>query len=246
MRERIGRPTRRRVHGRARPMTVALASCRRFRWPTIDTRVVGGIVLVAVSVFGGLRLSRDPEPGTVVYVAASDLDAGHVLTRGDLSTSEIRGEPGLVSGLARVGHAGAPVGRSLRNAVRQGGAIQLDVLGAGVAPGREITIPVTPEHALGGNVRSGDRIDVFATFDKGTDASRTVTVARSAVVEGVVRSDGLFGQHGGALTALTLAVEPNAAIKVAFAARNADLDVVRARGELSGSGRDRYDARDLR
>jgi len=152
----------------------------------------------------------------------------------------------VLAGLARFGRAGAPVGRSLQVGLRQGAAISLDSLGSGVAAGREITIPATPEHALGGDVRAGDRIDVFATFDKGTDASRTVTVARSATVHGVVRSDGLFGQHGGTITALTLDVDPDAAIALAFAARNAELDVVRARGELDGRGRDRYAAGDAR
>ena len=63
--------------------------------------------------------------------------------------------------------------------------------------GRDVTIPVTPEHALGGAIRPGDRVDVYATFDKGTDVARTLTVARTATVRGVTRSDGLFGQQRG-------------------------------------------------
>lgn len=222
------------------------ASARRFRFPPVDARIVGGIVLVAISIVGGLRLTRAPDPATRVYVAAADLDAGHVLTTSDLTTAEVRGGSEVLAGLARFGRAGAPVGRSLRVGLRQGAAISLDLLGAGVTAGREITIPATPEHALGGDVRAGDRIDVFATFEKGTDASRTVTVARSATVHGVVRSEGLFGQHGGAVTALTLDVDPDAAIALAFAARNAELDVVRTHGELNGRGRDRYETGDAR
>ena len=109
-----------------------------------------------------------------------------------------------------------------------------------------MTIPVTPEHALGGAIRSGDRVDVYATFDKGTDVARTLTVARSATVRGVTRSDGLFGQQEGGVTAITLAVDPDAAIAVAFAARNGELDVVRAHGALAGRGRERFDADSLR
>ena len=41
---------------------------------------------------GGLRLTRAPEPGTDVFVAAADLDAGHVLTRADLSTVDGAGD----------------------------------------------------------------------------------------------------------------------------------------------------------
>ena len=218
----------------------------KFRLPVVDARVVGGVVLVAVSVVGGLRITDGPGAATRVYVAAADLDDGHTLAPGDLRVTEVRGGPGIVAGLARPGSGGPPLGRTLRVGVRAGSVVSVDALGGAVAPGREITIPVTPEHALGGDVRAGDRVDVFATFDKGTDAARTVTVSRAAVVHGVLHSDGLFGQHAGGITALTLDVAPDAAVAVAFSARNAELDVVRAHGNLDGRGRDRFGADDLR
>jgi pilus assembly protein CpaB len=226
-------------------MTAATLGLRRLRRPTIDARVVAGIVLVAVSVVGGLQISRGPEPGTRVFVATADLDAGHVLTRGDLTQTDVRAAHDVLAALERVDR-GAPVGRTLRTPVRAGAAISVDALGGAVAPGRDVTIPVTPEHALGGAIRPGDRVDVYATFDKGTDVARTLTVARSATVGGVTRSDGLFGQQEGGITAITLAVDPDAAIAVAFAARNGELDVVRAHGALNGRGRERFDADSLR
>jgi Flp pilus assembly protein CpaB len=218
---------------------------RRLRRPSIDVRVVTGVVLVAVSVVGGLRMTRDPQPGTAVFVAAVDLDVGHVLNRGDLAQVEVRAPGSMVSGLERVDR-GAPLGRVLRSPVRAGAPIPLDALGRSMPAGREVTIPVTPEHALGGAIRPGDRIDVYATFDKTTDVARTLTVAHRATVRGVTRSDGLFGQQEGVVTAITLAVDPDAAIAVAFAARNGELDVVRARGARDDRGRDRFDADSLR
>jgi Flp pilus assembly protein CpaB len=215
------------------------------RLPAVDVRVVTGIVLVAVSVLGGLRLTQAPPAMTRVYVAAADLDAGHVLSHRDLAVAEMRGSAALTRGLERVGR-GEPTGRVLRTPLRSGAAVSVDALGAAVPPGREITVPVTPEHALGGAIRIGDRIDVFASFDKGTDAARTVTVARGATVRGVTRADGLFGQRAGSMTAITVAVEPDAAVAVAFAARNGELDIVRSRGELDGRGRGRFDADSLR
>ena len=62
-------------------MTLAMPIVRRLRIPTLDARVVGGVVLVAISIVGGLRLTRAPEPATRVYVASTDLDVGHVLSR---------------------------------------------------------------------------------------------------------------------------------------------------------------------
>lgn len=226
-------------------MTSSTIAWRRLRRPSIDVRVVTGIVLVAVSVVGGLRLARGPAPGTRVFVAAADLDVGHVLTRGDLAEVDVRAPDALVAGLEQANRR-APVGRVLRTPVRAGSAIPVDALGGGLPPGRDVTIPVTPEHALGGEIRTGDRLDVYATFDKGTDVARTLTVARGATVRGVTRSDGLFGQQQSGITAITLAVDPDAAIAVAFAARNGELDVVRARGALDRHARARFDADSLR
>lgn len=226
-------------------MGVKLAR-RPLRLPTLDVRVLGGIVLIAISIAGGLALTRGPEAAIRIYVAASELDEGHVLNRDDLRVAEVRGAPGVLDGLVRAQRVGPPLGRALRVRVRAGAALSMDVLGGAIPPGREITIPVSSDHALGGEVRAGDRVDLFATFDKGTDSARTLTVAREATVRGVVRSDGLFGQHAGGISALTLDVQPDAAIAVAFAARNGELDVVRAHGALDGRGRDRYDSGDLR
>ncbi len=227
-------------------MTIAPPAVRRLRLPNIDTRVIGGVVLVAVSVIGGLGLSADPEPTTPVYVTATDLDAGHVLARNDLKVAELRAPASTLNALARPSRGGPPIGRALQTPLRSNATVGLDGLGPAAPAGREITIPVTPDHALGGAVRTGDRVDVLATFDKGTDAARTLTVARAAIVHGVVQSAGLFGQHAGAITALTLDVEPDAAIVVAFAARNAELDIVRSIGTGERRGRSRYDAGDVR
>jgi len=41
-------------------MTAATLGVRKLRTPTIDARVVTGIVLVAVSVVGGIRLTQAP------------------------------------------------------------------------------------------------------------------------------------------------------------------------------------------
>ncbi len=226
-------------------MTLALPIVGRRRLPRLDTRVVGGLLLVAVAVLGGLRLAGSAAAAERVWVAAADLDAGHVLGAGDLEPAEIRAEPSLVAGLSHVA-AGPPVGRVLRTPLRVGAPLSIDGLGGSIAPGRELTVPVTPDHALGGEVRVGDRIDVLGTFDKGTDVARTQIIARAATVRGVVHSDGLFGQRQGALSAVTVLVDPDDALALAFAARNAEIDVLRAHGDLDGAGTERFDRDSLR
>jgi Flp pilus assembly protein CpaB len=150
----------------------------------------------------------------------------------------------VIRALERVG-SGPPLGRVLVTPLRAGAPLSVSALGPVEAAGRELTVPVAPEHALGGAVRAGDRVDVLATFDKGTDAARTLTVAQDATVRRVTRADGLFGQQEGAVTAVTLSVDPDAAVALAFAARNGDLDIVRASGERVRA-RARFDADSLR
>ena len=106
-------------------------------------------------------------------------------------------------------------------------------------------MPVTPEHTLGGRVRLGDRVDVLGSFTKSTANARTLTVVHDAEVVEMVRSEGLFGAREGELTALTLSVPPDDAVFLAFAIRNADLDIVRTTGS-PGEGRDSFDGTQLR
>ena len=68
------------------------------------------------------------------------------------------------------------------------------------------------------------------TFGVGTREAKTLTVVAGAEVVELIRSQGVFGQGNGSLTALTLSVAPDDAVFVAFSARNGELDVVRATG----------------
>ena len=181
-------------------------------------------------------------------MAAADLDAGHVLTRGDLSEAEVRASRGRWSPGSSAPIAARPVGRVLRTPVRAGAAIPSTRSVARVPAGRDVTIPVTPEHALGGAIRPGDRVDVYATFDKGTDVGADADGrARSATVRGVTRSDGLFGQQEGGVTAhhargrsrtrRSRSRSRRATVSSTSCARTATLD---------GRGRERFDADSLR
>lgn len=206
----------------------AVAARHRARWlPRVDTRLVVGLALVALSVLGGLRLSAAAEHTVAVYAVARDLPAGHVLNGGDLRRTPVHAAPDVLARLVRA-DAGPPRGRVLRLPLAAGALLSSGDFGTRAVPGREITIPVTPDHALGGALRTGDRVDVLGSFGKGTDAAKTLTVAEDAQVVEVVRADGLFGQREGALSALTLAVAPDDAVFLAFALRNGELDVIRA------------------
>ena len=85
----------------------------------------------------------------------------------------------------------------LRFPLAEGDLVPGATLGRVARAGREITVPIAPEHALGGALEPGDRVDVLGSFDKGTESAKTLTVAAGAQVVDVVHADGLFGQREG-------------------------------------------------
>ena len=124
--------------------------------------------------------------------------------------------------------AAAVTGETLTAAARAGELVPRDWVSPGpvVASGRSLTIPVSPEHAVGGHLRIGDRIDVFATFNAGDVRARTTAAARAVEVVGSVEAGGLItGEE--ATVGITVAVTPEEAARLAFAIRTGEIDIAR-------------------
>jgi Flp pilus assembly protein CpaB len=225
-------------------LTAPAVRRRIVRLPRLDARLGAGLALVALSVLGGLRLVAAADHTTAVIVAARDLAANHVIERGDLRTAKVHASPAVIGGLVRSDRIGALTGQVLLFPVRANGLLGASAVGKAARDGREMTVPVAPEHALGGALRVGDRVDVLASFAKAGKDARTLTVVRGATVVDTVHTEGLFGQREGQLTALTLSVPPDDAVYLAFALRNGEVDVVRSTG-TNGAARSRFDVSQL-
>ena len=100
---------------------------------------------------------------------------------------------------------------------------------ATASTGRSITIPVSPEHAVGGALRPGDRIDVFGTFDAGDARARTLLLVRGVSIRDIVEAGGVVVEQESVI-GVTVSVTPEEAARLAFAIRSADLDIVRVDG----------------
>lgn len=225
-------------------LTAFVGRSSALRLPKIDARLVVGLLLVALSVLGGLRLAATSDQTVAVYAAARDLPADHVLTAADLRTTRIHAPDDVLDGLVSAANGNPPVHRLLRFPLAAGGLVTAATLGGVASEGREITVPIGSDHALGGALEAGDRVDILASFDKGTELAKTLTVAAGAQVVEVVHADGLFGQREGELSALTVSVAPDDVVFVAFAVRNGDVDVVRAGGSARGV-RSRFDVSEI-
>ena len=191
----------------------------------VNARTVLGLVLFGLALFGGQRVLEAGSRTVPVWAAARDLSAGQALTTGDLRVAEVR-LPGDL--LAHYAPADTPIeGLTTTRAVAQGELISSRwVTSEDVALGSSMTIPVTPEHAVGGDLRPGDRVDVYATFDASDLRARTERVVEGAEVLDVVTADGLVVADG-SMIGITVAIEPDAAGALAGAIRTAEIDVVR-------------------
>lgn len=201
------------------------------RW--VNLRTLLGVLLFAVSFLAGQRVLADARRTTGVWVSTRDLASGAVIAAGDAELRRVRLGPELDA--AYLGAGADPVGMVVTRPVRAG-----ELLAAawtqpeGANPGRAITVPVDPQHAVGGELRPGDRVDVIATFDAGTLEARTTVLARAVEVLGLVSAGGLgFGDDS--VIGVTLAVAPEEAVRLAFALRSGDVDVAKVLGADEGS-----------
>ncbi|CAB4793702.1 MAG: hypothetical protein F2723_09100 [Actinobacteria bacterium] len=212
----------------------------RLRLP--DARVGVGVLLVAVSVLGGLRLSGASESSVAVLSAGSSLASGHQIEARDLVLTSVSVEASVGATLIRAEDQRSVIGRVVARPVQSGSLLTTRDLGRANESLREITVPVTPEHALGGAAEPGDIVDVLATFDGGGDTARTIIVSSRAEVVSTLRPEQVFGGAGG-VTALTLAVPNDDAMFIVFAMRTGEIDILRS-ADLP-SNRARVDAAEI-
>ena len=205
-------------------MDVAVA-VRAGRPAWVNRRTVLGVLLVGISVAGGYSVLEAAERTTPVWVTAHELPSGTVISSDSLHVEHVQLSPKLRSEYVTTSESidGLVITKPL-------GAGELVPQGwiatEGATPGRSITIPIDPEHAVGGLLRPGDAVDLFATFNSGDIEARTVTLARAVEVMDVVSAGGLvMGDES--VVGLTISVAPAESKRIAFASRNAQLDVVR-------------------
>lgn len=92
---------------------------------------------------------------------------------------------------------------------------------------RAMSVPISPDHAAGGEIGVGDRVDVIDA-----DGPQAVYVVRNAEVIGVAprrSSSGLSSSSTGQFY-VTIAVDAEPALRLAVAIRGGKLEVLRATG----------------
>lgn len=172
----------------------------RPRW--LDPRLLGGVLLVLVSVVLGARLVGSAEDGDAVWAASRDLAAGTTVQADDLEVTTVR----LAGSAAAYVDASrpAPAGYVLVRDVGAGELVPAAALSDASegADRRLVSVPVDQHHFPAGLSR-GQRVDVYvvAAASVGTTgpAPAPELVLPDAVVAQVSGADGGFGSAGGGL-----------------------------------------------
>lgn len=211
-------------------------SARRLARPGwANARTVLGLVLFIAALLVGRSVLEGAKTTVAVWAAARDLRQDEPLEATHLVEAEVKLPADVAAAYAAADEDLA--GAVLTRPVVAGELIPRAWIASGAAAtaGRSMTIPVSPEHAVGGVLRAGDRVDVFATFDSGGPGARTSVLVRDVEVLDVVEAGGLVvGEDS--VVGLTVAVSPSEAARLAFAIRTAELDVALVAGAADDPG----------
>ena len=201
----------------------------------VDRRMLAGVLLVVVSVAGGLLLWRSATDTTPILVAARDIPPGHVLQRDDIRIGEARLDGSLASMALTDADLEAALGRTTSTTIHAGEMVVAPDLASGPLLGADevaVTIPVAADTIYPG-LRPTDQVSLLATSNAGKLESKTVTLLDRTTVfaigleRRVIRSSTSNDPNDGATVAnITLAVPRSQAEAVAHAVANATITVV--------------------
>lgn len=203
------------------------------RW--VNTRTVIGVLLFCVSFLGAQRLLAVEDGTKPVWVLGRSLSSGETITSSDLRVGQVALPPDQAGLYAA--QATDLIGAVAVRPIAEGEMIPLSSVAVSIAGGtsRVMTVPIEIAHAVGGDLRVGDVVDVFATFDTDGGRARTVTVASSVEVARVVTAGGLVGEESA--IGVTVSVSADQAARLVFALRTGVIDVVKVAAPSEASTR---------
>ncbi|NIA24459.1 MAG: Flp pilus assembly protein CpaB [Gammaproteobacteria bacterium] len=182
--------------------------------------LVAGLVAVVLN-FAYLRSQQNTID---VAVAAEDIPAGARLVTEMVRFTPVHAQNDVEDRMVGTGELDGLIGMVVARSIPSGTLLSRRDFVMLSSTVRAMSIPVDPEHAVGGALRPGDRVDVLQSADG---------IARYVLVgaEVLMVSDGSGGALGGAgRYAVTVALDAESALEVAAALSEGTLDLVRSTG----------------
>ncbi|MGH8874645.1 MAG: SAF domain-containing protein, partial [Acidimicrobiia bacterium] len=212
----------------ARPSDEANAAPEPIRLRGILSRVSAGHVLIVLAgllaVLLNLAVLRSQDDARLVAVAAVDIPVGSTVAAGQLRLAEVDAAPDVLARL--VSDLGSLEGQIAVRPIAAGALVARDDLRPAAAPLglRAMSVPVPVEHAAGGELRAGDRVDVIQVVD----GVPGYVVAGAEVLSVPDRQAGPLASTGGYF--VVVAVDADTALALAAALDQGSIEVVRSTG----------------
>lgn len=185
------------------------------------------MILAAVLAFAtNLMVLRGQETTRPALVATGRIEAGRVIKVGDLTVAEVDVDDSLFATLLSGAQSSALVGMVATRTVEAGHLLSVDDLRPAAAPSaqRALSIPIEIEHAVGGGLVAGDRIDLISVSDTGP----VYILTGAEVLE--VPSNARGSLTGATGFFVVVAVDDQEALAVAAAIRSGEIEIARSTG----------------
>jgi len=185
------------------------------------------MVLAAVLAFAtNLMVLRGQEETREAVITTDRIEAGRVIVPTDLTVAEVDVDDGLFATLLPGQQSQALVGMVATRTIEAGHLLSVDDIRPAAAPSaqRAISIPIEIEHAVGGGLVAGDRIDLIAVGESGPEyvlADAEVLEVPSTARGSLTGATGFF---------VVVAVDDQQALAVAAAIRSGEIEIARSTG----------------
>jgi Flp pilus assembly protein CpaB len=205
----------------------ALVAGAHSRLRRLDLRVAVGLLLMLVAVLGGASLIRSAQDRIPVLVAAGSVQPGEVIGPSDLRVVEMSVPAGVayLSASAEGQVEGRVAGEPLWDGkvLGPGSVAEAPPVAAGMVA---ITLLLPPESAVGGDIRSGDRVAVLSSpgvDEAGGNQQQAATTILLPDVPVLSVRDASTSEGEGVFVTLTLRLDEARAIAEARASGRVDL-----------------------
>lgn len=213
------------VEGVVEPLPVT----KRPWWSRASAAQIFMIVAGILAFIANLAILRAREDVVLVAVAASDINAGvSIQEAAHIEYVELNGSDDVLAPLVTADEVPAIAGSILSSPIRAGEMFVESELVASMNPidQRAIAMAVGRDHAVGGDISIGDRVDIIWVND---DVARYVVTGVEVIdTTNSERTGGAFSASQS--FAITVAVDDVQALKLAEALNSGQIEVVRSTG----------------
>lgn len=214
---------------RSRPEEGGTQPQRRRQPRLLQPLPLAAVLLILLALIGYWSVYNRTTRRTQVLVAAHALPAGRALRTSDLTQSGLAGSSQLLATFLPAGEQSALLGRSLKEPVAAGAPIPAAALASTRGGVDSMTLAVPVQHALGGQLATGDRVTVLATYSNATGHAQTRAIARNLEVLSIGTASG-FSASAGTIPVTVALPNPSVASALALANEAGKLDLLRESG----------------